>query len=116
MTRFLRIEGGFLALAALAAYQFSGGSWWLFFALILVPDLSMLGYAGGPRVGAWSYNCVHSWIAPVAIYLTGHLLQVQLAEQVALILAVHIGVDRALGYGLKHASGFRDTHLGRIGA
>jgi hypothetical protein len=27
----------------------------------------------------------------------------------------HIGLDRALGYGLKHESGFSDTHLGRIG-
>jgi hypothetical protein len=27
----------------------------------------------------------------------------------------HIGFDRMLGYGLKHASGFGDTHLGRIG-
>ncbi|WP_415635615.1 DUF4260 family protein, partial [Paracoccus aminovorans] len=26
-----------------------------------------------------------------------------------------IGIDRALGYGLKLPSGFRDTHLGRIG-
>ncbi|HLA02836.1 MAG TPA: DUF4260 family protein [Aestuariivirga sp.] len=27
----------------------------------------------------------------------------------------HIGLDRAIGYGLKYASDFRDTHLGRIG-
>jgi hypothetical protein len=33
----------------------------------------------------------------------------------ALIWAAHIGVDRALGYGLKHRTGFSDTHLGRIG-
>jgi len=33
----------------------------------------------------------------------------------ALILAAHIAAARALGYGLKYASGFKDTHLGRIG-
>ena len=33
----------------------------------------------------------------------------------ALIWIAHIGFDRALGYGLKYATGFRDTHLGRIG-
>jgi hypothetical protein len=33
----------------------------------------------------------------------------------ALIWLAHAGFDRALGYGLKYASGFRDTHLGRIG-
>lgn len=34
----------------------------------------------------------------------------------ALIWFAHIGMDRALGYGLKYPSGFRETHLGRIGA
>jgi hypothetical protein len=27
----------------------------------------------------------------------------------------HIGIDRALGYGLKYSAGFGFTHLGRIG-
>jgi Domain of unknown function (DUF4260) len=30
-------------------------------------------------------------------------------------LIAHIGFDRMLGYGLKYASGFGDTHLSRIG-
>jgi hypothetical protein len=29
--------------------------------------------------------------------------------------AFHIGVDRALGYGLKFEDGFQHTHLGTIG-
>ena len=29
---------------------------------------------------------------------------------------VHRAVDRLLGYGLKYATDFRDTHLGRVGA
>ena len=33
----------------------------------------------------------------------------------ALAWLLHIGIDRALGHGLKYASGFHDTHLGRIG-
>jgi hypothetical protein len=32
-----------------------------------------------------------------------------------LILGAHIGFDRALGFGLKLPTSFRDTHLGRIG-
>ena len=32
-----------------------------------------------------------------------------------MIWLAHIGFDRALGYGLKYASGFGFTHLGRIG-
>ena len=37
-----------------------------------------------------------------------------LAVQVALIWVAHIGVDRALGYGLKYPTGFADTHLQRV--
>jgi hypothetical protein len=31
------------------------------------------------------------------------------------VLLAHVGMDRALGYGLKLPTDFRDTHLGRIG-
>lgn len=33
----------------------------------------------------------------------------------AVVFLTHIGLDRALGYGLKLPTDFRDTHLGRIG-
>lgn len=65
MTLLLRLEYAALAIAALVGYQLSGGSWWLFAILILAPDFSMLGYLGGPKVGAWCYNAVHTWLAPV---------------------------------------------------
>ncbi len=115
MNRLLRIEYAALAVAALVAYQLSGASWWLFAALILVPDLSMAGYLGGPRLGAWCYNAVHNWLAPVGIWLLGIAAGSPLATHVAIILAAHIAADRALGYGLKRESGFHDTHLGQIG-
>lgn len=116
MKRFLQVENAFLALVVMVLYGASGGDWWLFALLILAPDLSMLGYLAGPRIGACCYNTVHSWIAPVVLYLVGLWLDVPLVQQLALILAAHIGIDRALGYGLKHESGFRDTHMGRIGS
>ena len=31
------------------------------------------------------------------------------------ILITHVGMDRAVGYGLKLPTSFQDTHLGRIG-
>ncbi|MCV0379630.1 DUF4260 domain-containing protein [Nitratireductor sp.] len=116
MKRLLRLEGASLAVLALILYQLSGGNWWLFAMLLFAPDLTMLGYLAGPRVGAWCYNLVHAWPAPVFVYLVGLVLDAPLATHLALILAAHIGADRALGYGLKHESGFRDTHLGRIGS
>jgi hypothetical protein len=83
----------------------------------VLPDLSMLGYLAGPKVGALLYNAVHSWVLVVALFFLGFypgggspfLLSIPFA------LGAHIGIDRALGFGLKHRSGFRDTHLGRIG-
>ena len=115
MSTLLRLEHAAVALAALVAYHLFGGSWWMFALLVLAPDLSMLGYLGGPRLGAWCYNVVHSWIAPVVLWLVALALGSPVMTQLALILVAHIAIDRALGYGLKHESGFQDTHLGRIG-
>jgi len=115
MTMFLRLENACLALAALAAYWHWDAGWWLFLILVLVPDLSMLGYIFGPRIGAVAYNAVHSLIGVGLLLLAGYLAAWELAVPVALIWAFHIFLDRALGYGLKYRTGFQDTHLGRIG-
>ncbi|MER8696723.1 DUF4260 domain-containing protein [Mesorhizobium opportunistum] len=111
----IRLEWAVVAVAAIVFYASSGISWWLFAVLILAPDLSMLGYLGGPRLGAIAYNALHMLIAPVLLLLAGHLLGNAAAIAVALIWIAHIAIDRALGYGLKLSTGFQDTHLGRIG-
>jgi len=107
----LRLEG--LAVAALATifYAQSGASWWLFAALWLVPDLSMLGYLSGPRMGSYCYNAVHTYTAPIALAGTGLLLHRPVLLPYAYIWFHHIGLDRLLGYGLKYPSGFAQTHL-----
>ena len=111
----LRLEGLGLLLCALAGFAESGQSWWLFVALILVPDLSMLGYLAGSRAGAVLYNAVHVTILPLALAVAG-LAQGDLRIlAVAAVWLAHIGIDRALGYGLKYAAGFGFTHLGRVG-
>ena len=115
MKLLLRVEHAALAGLLLVLYGHSGESWWLFAALILVPDLSFAGYLGGPKVGAIAYNVAHSWIGVVLLAAFGWLADLPLAQPIALIWAAHIAIDRALGYGLKHQSGFNDTHLGRIG-
>lgn len=111
----IRLEWAVVAVAAIVFYALSGISWWLFAVLILAPDLSMLGYLGGPRLGAIAYNALHMLIAPVLLLLAGHLLGNAAAIAVALIWIAHIAIDRALGYGLKLSTGFQDTHLGSIG-
>jgi hypothetical protein len=111
----VRLEWVVVAVAAIAFYAAGGSSWWLFVLLILAPDLSMLGYLAGPRVGAISYNALHILISPVLLLLAGHFGGSAIATAIALIWIIHIAIDRALGYGLKLPSGFQDTHLGRIG-
>jgi len=112
----LRLEGLALALLCVWVYKNFRESWWLFAGLILVPDLSMLGYLAGPRVGAAIYNLVHNWLTVVVWFFAAwYLLGDNFSLSLPLILGAHIGFDRALGFGLKLPSGFRDTHLGRIG-
>jgi hypothetical protein len=97
-----------------ALYADGGHSWWLFAALVLAPDLSALGFLAGPRVGTVSYDLVHTEAWPVALGAAGVLGGSETAIAVALVWLVHIGVDRAVGYGLKYPSAFRDTHLQRV--
>jgi hypothetical protein len=112
----LRLEG--LAVAAISAvlYARTGSSWWLFGALWLVPDLSMLGYVTGrPCWGARIYNTFHSYLLPGLLALFALLLPTHALLPIALIWFNHIGVDRLLGFGLKYSDGFGFTHLGRTG-
>ena len=65
--------------------------------------------------GAVVYNAAHSYLAPVALMTSGFAIGDPLTLSIAMIWLAHIGIDRALGYGLKYAEGFGYTHLGRIG-
>ena len=104
-----------IATAAAVLYARTGVSWWLFAAVWLVPDLSMLGYLAGACRGARIYNAFHTYIAPGALAVCSLLPGAHLALAIALIWANHIGVDRLLGYGLKYGNGFGYTHLGPMG-
>ena len=110
----LRLEGAALALAAVYMFNRLGGNWW-WFALILVPDLSLLAYFIGTRPGAIAYNAVHITLVPLVLAALGFLLPSFDLISIGLVWAVHIGIDRTLGLGLKYGAGFGLTHLGRIG-
>jgi hypothetical protein len=111
----LRLEGLVAAAATAALYARTGQSWWLFAALWLAPDLSMLAYLGKPCRAARIYNVFHTYLLPGVLAAVAFLLHAHQAYAVALIWANHIGVDRLLGYGLKYSDGFGWTHLGLIG-
>jgi hypothetical protein len=107
----LQAEGAVALTAAVAAHSVTGGSWWLFGALFLAPDLAMLGYLAGRRAGALSYNLAHTYILALGLSALGWGLGQPLLVSLGLIWVAHIGFDRMLGYGLKYPDGFKATHL-----
>jgi len=111
----LRLEGLTLFVGMTLLYAVWEGSWWVYALLFLAPDLSFLGYLAGPKAGAILYNAAHSYMAPMALMTTGFALSSPLVLSIAMIWLAHIGLDRALGFGLKYFAGFVFTHLGRIG-
>jgi hypothetical protein len=115
VTTLLRLEGAAALLAGILLYQQTGGDWILFIVLLLLPDVSILGYARGPAIGAVIYNVVHTWALAGALLGVGLFLNVPIAFSAGAALLAHIGGDRLLGYGLKYPTSFQDTHLGRIG-
>lgn len=110
----LRAEGLAVGTAAVALYFDQGYSWLALVLLWLAPDLGALGYLGGNRVGAIVYDLTHFEGWPVVLGVAGVLGDSELAVQLALIWLSHIGLDRAIGYGLKYPSAFKDTHLQRV--
>jgi Domain of unknown function (DUF4260) len=109
----LRVEGAVILIAALVLYADTARTWWIFAAFLLTPDLVLLAYLGGPRVGAVAYNAVHSYLGPIVLAVATRGDGVGYA--IALIWGAHCGMDRAAGYGLKYASAFGHTHLGKVG-
>lgn len=111
----LRLEGLAAFAAGLALYVASGGNWLFIVPLILLPDISAAGYLVGPRVGAFTYNALHTWVPGIVTLGIGVWLASSTVVMAAAILIAHVGMDRAAGYGLKLPTSFQDTHLGRMG-
>jgi hypothetical protein len=112
---FERAENLAIAVAVVTVFVRLHFSWWWLPVFFLAFDASMAGYLAGRRAGAVCYNLAHAYAAP-AVLLLGYVLSgTRWCAFTGLLWAFHIAGDRLLGYGLKYASGFRDTHLGTIG-
>jgi hypothetical protein len=111
----LRAEAVALFVAGVLLYlQLNGNALWLL-PLLLVPDLSMIGYVRGPRLGAITYNLAHNLATALIVLAVGWFAGIAPLALGGAILVAHVGMDRSLGYGLKLPTDFKDTHLGRIG-
>lgn len=123
MAILLRLESAAVA-AGFGLAMWAGGADWRWVAAgLILPDLFIAGYRWGPVIGARAYNVPHSYLCPAALMAVAMLLAWPQPAQViatplgalSAAVALHIAIDRMLGYGLKLPTGFRDTHLGRIG-
>lgn len=111
----LKSEALAFLIATIWAYYLVGASWWIFLALILVPDIFMVGYLKNSKFGAFLYNIGHMYIVPLLVLSIYLLFHIPILLPISIIWLAHISMDRMLGYGLKLDTGFKDTHLGNIG-
>ncbi|HEX7632420.1 MAG TPA: DUF4260 domain-containing protein [Lacunisphaera sp.] len=110
----LHLEGLTVLVASCVAYAIHGASWWKFAALFLAPDLAIIGFLFGLRVGTLAYNLGHTYVVVGVFWLVAHFCAWPHAWPISLIWIAHIGFDRFIGYGLKYSTAFKDTHLGRV--
>ena len=111
----LRLEGLAAFVAGALIYGRLDGDWVWFIPAQLLVDASAIGYLRGAVLGAIVYNFFHNWATALAVLGVGLATQSAPLSLAGAILVGHVGADRAFGFGLKLPTGFRDTHLGRIG-
>lgn len=108
-----------VAITAIAIYFLSyhslGLSVWIWVLLFFAPDISMLGYLFNTKIGAISYNLFHHRGIAIILVATGYYFSNDILLAVGILLFAHASFDRILGYGLKYADSFKNTHLGSIG-
>ncbi len=110
----LHLEGLTVLATAVTLYAQGHHSWWLFAALILAPDLAMLGYLVNPRIGAISYNLFHNYVVILLFLGLGYFSGSSWLLAIGLIWLAHAGMDRFAGYGLKYSDRFKHTHLNEV--
>lgn len=115
MKTILRLEEAAMFAAGWWVANQGGFAWWWFWALLLAPDIGMVGYLFGPKAGAFLYNLFHHKAIAIVIAMAGWWYHAPLLLLAGGLLFAHSSMDRVFGYGLKHITGFKDTHLGRIG-
>jgi hypothetical protein len=107
-------ELAMLVISVYALYQF-GVTWWWYLLILIGPDISMLGFLAGNKVGAISYNLFHHKAIGIGLILAGYILHLNEFLWIGIVQFGHSSFDRMMGYGMKHFDGFHHTHLGKIG-
>lgn len=115
MKTLLRLEEAAMFGASIVIFSGMDFAWWWYPALILAPDIGMLGYVVSSRAGALTYNLLHHKGIAILLCCAGFYLSNDWVGLAGLIMFGHASMDRMLGYGLKYGDSFHHTHLGWIG-
>ncbi|MBL7930999.1 MAG: DUF4260 domain-containing protein [Bacteroidia bacterium] len=115
MNTLLKLEEAVVFFLCIFLFSRLNLAWWWFPALLLLPDLGMIGYLFNTRTGAFTYNLVHHRAVASLVAAYAFSYGNDYWKLAAIILFAHISMDRALGYGLKYNDSFHNTHLGVIG-
>ena len=112
--RIVRIENGFAFAISFYIYVHLNFPIWLFFVLLLVPDITMIGYAMNKKIGALVYNIGHSLIVPLLFFISYFYFSNDYLLITSIIWLAHIFMDRLLGFGLKYEDTFNITHIQKL--
>lgn len=113
-SKFLRIEAVVLFAFSIWLFAIQGVDWWWYPVLLLVPDVFMVGYLANTTLGAVLYNLGHSTPLALLLVFIGVLTASPFTIALGAIWLGHIGMDRAMGYGLKYHDSFKHTHLSQL--
>lgn len=115
MKNIIKLEELGMFLLSMLMFAHTGFDWWWFPALILLPDISMLGYIFNSHMGAFLYNLFHHKGTAIVVLGMGFLAGNSILMLAGIILFGHASMDRIFGYELKFSDSFMNTHLGPIG-
>lgn len=114
MKSILKLEELFQFILGIYLFSTLSYAWWWFLALILLPDIGMLGYLINTKIGAITYNIFHHKGLAIVIFLGGIYFEIEVLQLIGIMLFSHASLDRIFGYGLKYADHFKNTHLGSL--
>lgn len=110
----ISLENAFACVICFLFYMHLDYSVILFFLLLFVPDITMIGYVFNPKIGATLYNIGHSFVVPYVVLAVAFFNDIPFLLMISLIWLAHIYLDRSIGFGLKYKYSFHETHLQKI--
>ncbi|MEM8893723.1 MAG: DUF4260 domain-containing protein, partial [Bacteroidota bacterium] len=94
MRKVLQLEELAQFIGSTYALSLLGFAWWWYPALILTPDIGMLGYLVNTRVGALTYNLFHHKGMAILFLVFGLYSVDHMSLLTGIILFGHASMDR----------------------